>query len=144
MSTTNSIAMRFWLGMVLPTACLVVVTILLATIAGKGREFAPIVLLLVSLVIVPATMLANGWLLFVAWRRGPFVAAAFVLPTLVAIGMAAFLQSPHYDRGIAAAVLDPFLTVLQAASKHPVIALMVWVLAIAALILLARRTRSAE
>ena len=139
MSTTTSIAARFWLGMALPTLCLAVFTVLLALIGGKGKEFAPILLLLMSLVTLPLTMLANGWTLFVGWRRSRLVAGAFVLPAVVAVVMALFLQGPHYDRGLPAAILAPFLTLLQAASKHPVVAFTAWMLSVAALILLARR-----
>lgn len=140
MSTTTSIAARFWLGMTLPTFSLAVFTVLLALVGGKGKEFAPVLLLLMSLVFLPMTMLANGWTLFVGWRRGRLVAGAFVLPAIVAIVMALFLQGPHYDRGLPAAILAPCLTLLEAASKHPVVAFAAWALTIAVLILMARRT----
>jgi len=130
---------RFWLGMALPTLCLAVFTALLAVLGGQGKEFAPILLLLMALVTLPLTMLANGWTLFVDWRRGRLVAGAFVLPVIVAVLMAIFLQGPHYDRGLPAAILAPCLTLLETASKHPVVAFAAWVLSIAALILLARR-----
>jgi len=139
MSTTTSIATRFWLGMALPTLGLAAFTVLLALIGGKGKEFAPILLLLMALVTLPLTMLANGWTLFVDWRRGRLVAGAFVLPAIVAVLMAIFLQGPHYDRGLPAAILAPCLTLLETASKHPVVAFVAWVLSVAALILLARR-----
>ena len=139
MSTTTSITASFWLGMALPTACLAVFTLLLALIGGKGKEFAPLLLLLMSFVTLPATLLANGWTLFVAWRRGWLVAGAFVLPAIVAVAMAIFLQGPHYDRGLPAAILAPCLTLLEIVSKHPIAAFAAWVLSVAALILLARR-----
>lgn len=144
MSTNTSIAARFWLGMALPTLGLAVFTVLLALIGGKGKEFAPILLLLMALVALPLTMLANGWTLFVGWRRSRLVAGAFVLPAIVAVVMAMFLQGPHYDRGLPAAILAPCLTMLEAASKHPVIAFAAWVLSIAALFLLARRVHRAR
>lgn len=144
MSTNTSIAARFWLGMALPTIGLAVFTVLLALIGGKGKEFAPILLLLMALVALPLTMLANGWTLFVGWRRSRLVAGAFVLPAIVAVVMAMFLQGPHYDRGLPAAILAPCLTMLEAASKHPVIAFAAWVLSIAALFLLARRVHRAR
>ncbi|MGE0579718.1 MAG: hypothetical protein AB7I59_23295 [Geminicoccaceae bacterium] len=140
MGTTTTVATRFWLGMALPTFGLAVFTVLLALIGGKGKEFAPILLLLMALVTLPLTMLANGWTLFVGWRRGRLVAGAFVLPAIVAVIMALFLQGPHYDRGLPAAILAPCLTLLETASKHPVVAFTAWVLSIAALMLLARRT----
>jgi hypothetical protein len=139
MSTNTSIAARFWLGMVLPTFCLAVFTALLALIGGKGKEFAPILLLLMALVTLPLAMLANGWTLFVDWRRSRLVAGAFVLPAVVAVIMAMFLQGPHYDRGLPAAILEPCLTLLEFVSKHPVAAFAAWLLSVAALILLARR-----
>ena len=125
--------------MALPTACLAIFILLLVTLGGKGKEFAPFLLLLISIVAVPATMLANGWVLFMAWRRGSLVAGAFVLPTIVAIAMALFLQAPHHDRGLPAAILAPCLALLEAVSKHPVIAFAAWALSLVALILLARR-----
>lgn len=139
MSTNTSIATRFWLGMALPTFCLAVFTVLLALIGGRGKEFAPILLLLMALAVLPLTMLANGWTLFATWRRSRLVAGAFVLPAIVAVIMAMFLQGPHYDRGLPAAILAPCLTLLERASKHPVVAFTAWVLSVAALILLARR-----
>lgn len=139
MSTSTSITARFWLGMALPTFGLAVFTVLLALIGGKGKEFAPVLLLLMSLVFLPMTMLANGWTLFVGWRRSRLVAGAFVLPAMVAVVMALFLQGPHYDRGLPAAILAPCLTLLELASKHPVASFAAWILSIAALILLARR-----
>ena len=144
MSTHTSIAARFWLGMVLPTLGLAVFTVLLALVGGKGKEFAPILLLLMALVALPLAMLANGWTLFVGWRRSRLVAGACVLPVIVAVVMAMFLQGPHYDRGLPAAILAPCLTLLEAASKHPVVAFAAWVLAIAALILLAQRMHRAR
>jgi hypothetical protein len=139
MNTNTSIAARFWLGMALPTFCLAVFTVLLALIGGKGKELAPILLLLMALVALPLSMLANGWTLFVGWRRSRLVAGAFVLPAIVGVVMAMFLQGPHYDRGLPAAILAPCLTLLEAASKHPAAAFAVWLLSVAALILLARR-----
>lgn len=139
MSTTTSIAARFWLGMALPTFGLAVFTVLLALIGGKDKEFAPILVLLMSLVTLPLTMLANGWALFVGWRRIRLVAGAFVLPAIVAVVMAMFLQGPHYDRGLPAAILAPCLTLLEVASRRPVVAFTVWALSVAALVLLARR-----
>jgi hypothetical protein len=144
MSTTTSIAARFWLGMALPTFGLAVFTVLLALIGGKGKEFAPILLLLMALVTLPVTMLANGWTLFVGWRRSRLIAGAFVLPAIVAVFMTMFLQGPHYDRGLPAAILAPCLTLLEAASKHPIVAFAAWALSIAALILLARRVHRAR
>lgn len=144
MSTTTSIATRFWLGMALPTFCLAVLTVLLALIGGKGKEFAPILLLLMALITLPLTMLANGWTLFVGWRRSRLVAAAFVLPAIVAVVMALFLEGPHYDRGLPAAILAPYLTLLEIASKHPVVAFTAWILVITALIVLARRVHRAR
>jgi hypothetical protein len=144
MSTTTSIAARFWLGMALPTFGLAVFTVLLALIGGKGKEFAPILLLLMALVTLPLTMLANGWALFVGWRRSRLIAGAFVLPTIVAVVMAIFLQGPQYDRGLPATILAPCLTLLEAASKHPIVAFAAWVLSVAALILLARRVHRAR
>lgn len=67
-----------------------------------------------------------------------------MLPAIVAVFMAMFLQGPHYDRGLPAAILAPCLTLLEAASKHPVVAFTAWVLSIAALILLARRVHRAR
>jgi hypothetical protein len=144
MTTNTSIAARFWLGMALPTCCLAVFTVLLALVGGKGKEFAPILLLLMALVALPLAMLANGWTLFVDWRRSRLVAGAFVLPATVAVIMAMFLQGPHYDRGLPAVILAPCLTLLEAASKHPVAAFAAWLLSVAALILLARRVHSAR
>jgi hypothetical protein len=144
MNTDTSIAARFWLGMALPTFCLALFTALLALIGGKGKEFAPILLLLVALVTLPLTMLANGWTLFVDWRRSRLLAGAFVLPVIVAVIMALFLQGPHYDRGLPAAILAPCLTLLEVASKHPVVAFAAWVLSIAVLILQARRMHRAR
>ena len=139
MSTPISIAARFWLGMALPTICLAAFTVLLALIGGEGKEFAPILLLLIAIVALPLAMLANGWALFVGWRRGRLVAVAFVLPAIVAGAMAMFLQGPHYDRGLPAAILAPCLTLLEFVSKHPVAAFTAWALSVGALILLARR-----
>lgn len=139
MSTSTSIATRFWLGMALPTFCLAVFTVLLALIGGKGKEFAPILLLLMALITLPLTMLANGWTLFVGWGRGRLVAGALVLPAIVAVVMAMFLQGPYYDRGLPAAILAPCLTLLEIASKHPVVAFAAWAVSVVALILLARR-----
>lgn len=130
--------------MALPTLSLAVFIVLLALIGGKGKEFAPILLLLMALVALPLTMLANGWTLFVSWRRSRLVTGAFVLPTVVAVVMAMFLQGPHYDRGLPATILAPFLTALEVASKHPVVAFAAWVLSIAALSLLAHRVRRAR
>ena len=144
MGTTTSIAARFWLGMALPTFCLAVFTVLLALIGGRGKEFAPILLLLMALVALPLTMLANGWTLFVGWRRSRLVAGACVLPAIVAVAMAMFLHGPHYDRGLPAVILAPCLTALEVASKHPVVAFAAWVLCIAALVLLARRVHRAR
>lgn len=139
MSTSTSIAARFWLGMALPTCGLAVFTVLLALIGGQGKEFAPVLLLLMALITLPLTMLANGWTLFVGWRRSRLVVAALVLPAIVAVAMALFLQGPHYDRGLPAAILAPCLTLLELASRHPVVAFAAWALAVIALILLARR-----
>jgi hypothetical protein len=144
MNAPTSIAARFWLGMVLPTFCLAVFTVLLALIGGKGKEFAPVLLLLLSLVFLPITLLANGWTLFVRWPRGRLIAGAFVLPAMVAVVMAMFLQGPHYDRGLPATILAPCLTLLEAASKHPVVALTAWVASVTALILLAGRMQRAR
>jgi hypothetical protein len=80
----------------------------------------------------------------VGWRRSRLVAAAFVLPAIVAVVMALFLEGPHYDRGLPAAILAPYLTLLEIASKHPVVAFTAWILVITALIVLARRVHRAR
>jgi hypothetical protein len=139
----STIAARFWLGMVLPVFCLALVLVVLVTVGGKGKEFAPVVILILSFTTLPATMLANAWVLFATWRPGFLVAGAFVLPGLVAAPMAVFILGTDAQRDAAAYLLAPFFVLTEIAGRHPAAAFAIWSAAIVGLILLAARWRGA-
>jgi hypothetical protein len=142
MSSEVALSARFWLGMALPTIVLALVTAFLVLVAGQGREAAPLVVLAVSVVALPAAMLANGWVLFAPWRPAALIVGGFAVPVLIAVAMALYIQGSAGERQLGATMLAPFFAILAVAAKHPVGLLVAWGLALAGVILAARRRRA--
>jgi hypothetical protein len=106
---------------------------------GHGRESAPAVALIVSLFALPATMLANCWVLFVAWSdRTLLFAAGLAVPCYVGCGMAIFVHGAPNDENVGLLMLAPFFMIPSEVTRHPLAVLAVWLLGMIALILRAR------
>ncbi|MCC7486943.1 MAG: hypothetical protein IT529_18385 [Burkholderiales bacterium] len=139
MNRRSGIAARFWLGMFLPALLLAVMTIFIALVGGKGRGFAGIFVLIAAFVAVPGTMLANGWLLFVNWPPVRLVLAGIALPLVIAAVMAIWVRSPDGPARQGDAMMAPIVLLLKGAGAYPLASFLLWALAIAGLILAARR-----
>jgi hypothetical protein len=133
--TPVSVSWRFWLGSILPAVALAGVVGLLVT-TGAGKREAPMIVFFASLIAVPGIVLLNGWVLFVPWRRrASLVAAASVLPAIVALGCALFVHGSGRWQELGMLPLAPFL--LVPTTRLGTFAVL-WVLAIVALLLTAR------
>jgi hypothetical protein len=61
----------------------------LVFVTGHGKGAAPAGVLVLSMFIVPATMLVNCWVLFVKWQsRGLLFAAGLTVPFCVGCALA--------------------------------------------------------
>jgi hypothetical protein len=142
-SPAVSLRARFGFGVVLPHVALIVFLLVLILVGGKGKEFAPVLALILAFVAVPMTVLINCWVLFVDWKG---VASSFlaglIVPALTGLAFALFMMPLGSDRDAGTVLLAPFALVTQAAGRYPLAAACAWVLALAALLLAARaRTR---
>ena len=127
---------RFLLGSVLPTVLLVVgLSLLLAT--GIGKREAPAIVFFASLFAVPAVLLLNCWVLFIAWSSSTRIAlAAAVLPGLFALGALLAIHSTGGWQQLGMAVLMPFLPVPM---RHLELLAGLWAVALVIVLLWAHR-----
>jgi hypothetical protein len=132
------ISARFWFGVVQPTALLAFwIAAVIAT--GQGKEWAPAGLLIASLAALPAIMLVNCYVLFVAWKsRARMLLAAHAIPGAMALASLAFVHGTPDVREWGALALAPLAAVPGGALRHPVAAFALWALAIAGLLVAAR------
>jgi hypothetical protein len=139
MTPRISIAARFWLGAALPTLALVLFILFLVFATG-GKETGPVVVLIVSIVAVPATMLANCWVLFVNWnRRVLLFAGGLAVPSYVGCAMAIFLHGPANDANVGLRMIAPLFMIPNPVKTRDVLAMSaIWLLGIIALVVLAR------
>jgi hypothetical protein len=87
-------ATRFWLGVALPTLVLSFVILFLVFVTGQGKGAAPAGVLVLSLFILPATMLVNCWVMFVKWQdRGLLLAAGLEVPLCVGFALAILIHA---------------------------------------------------
>jgi len=106
---TMPLRTKFWLGLVLPAATLVV-AIALVLASGRGRREAPAIVFFASLVAVPALVLVNCWTLFVAWSsRVRLVLSSAALPALFVLGAVAFVHGADGWQKAGMLVLAPFM-----------------------------------
>ena len=139
MRPRTSVSARFWLGVALPTLALVLFILFLVFATG-GEETGPVVVLIVSIVAVPATMLANCWVLFVNWnRRVLLFAGGLAGPLYVGCGMAIFLHGPKNDANVGLKMIAPLFMIPNPVKTRGVLAMFaILLIGIIALILLAR------
>lgn len=135
-NSSQTVAARFWLGAVLPAVALgLLIALVVAT--GQGRREAPMILFFASLVAVPAVMLVNSWVLFVDWAsRSRLLAAALVIPAVVGVGGVLVVHGTGRWHQLGMLVLLPFLKVPL---TYPRVALALWLLAVVAAFLAAKR-----
>jgi hypothetical protein len=123
----------------LPTLVLVLFILFLVFATGRGRESAPVVVLLLSFLALPATMLANCWVLFVHWHsRALLFAAGLTVPFYVGSGMAIYVHGRQYGDNFGMIMLTPFFVVGDTVARHPLAWSSLWALGMIACILLAR------
>lgn len=142
--TGVSLSTRFWLGMALPTVVLVFSTLLIALVGGQGRGFAGAAALILAFAFVPAALLMNGWALFSTLRPGRLVAAAFILPAYLIVAVALLVTGTGTEQDAGMLLLYPFMGVAYVATVAPLATAAAWVIAMAALVILARRKRARE
>lgn len=132
---------KLWWGVILPALMLCGwVVLLMAT----TREFMPLLLLVLAIVVVPAVMLANCWTLFVAWRGSlPLLLAGLAIPALAGAVLTTFVHGRGAAQRMAEAVLTPFGVALKAGGELLLALLATWLLAMAGLFLWARRRAAA-
>jgi hypothetical protein len=139
MRPRTSVSARFWLGVALPTLVLVLFILFLVFATGYGRESAPVVVIILSFVALPATMLVNCWVLFVTWSdRALLFAAGLAVPLYVGCGMAIFVHGTTNDENVGLIMLAPFFMILGAGTRHPLALFAIWALGIIAFILRVR------
>jgi hypothetical protein len=132
---------KLWWGVVLPALMLCGWVVLLMATA---REFMPLLLLVLSIVVVPAVMLVNCWTLFVAWRGSlPLLLVGLAIPAFAGAVLTMFIHGRGAAKRAAEAVLTPFGIVLKAGGDLLLALLAVWLLAMAGLFLWARRRAAA-
>jgi hypothetical protein len=108
------------------------------------REFTPLLLLVLSIVAVPAVMLVNCWTLFVSWRGSlPLLLAGLAMPALAGAVFTMFVHGRGVAKRAAEAALAPFGALLKAGGDFLLALLAVWLLAMAGLFLWARRRAAA-
>jgi ABC-type phosphate transport system permease subunit len=91
-----SVAARFWLGVALPTLVLLLFILFLVFVTGQGKGAAPAGVFVLSVFILPVTMLANSWVLFVNWHgRGLLFAAGLALPLFVGCVLTYMIHGSH-------------------------------------------------
>lgn len=135
---TISVAARFGLGVALPAA-LLAAWILLVVLTGGGREWAPVIALVGAFVALPLAILLDCWVLFVDWRgRARLALAGLILPAIVGAGIAAFVHGSGDVHRAGAIVLGPFLVAGKAAGHYPLVAFLIWGIALSGTILAAR------
>lgn len=107
---TLSGAAKFGYGVVVPVALFVAYQALLLLSLDSGGGWDGMAIAFGSLVIVPALLIANCWLLFIAWeRRLALVRAGSALPALVGIMELLLTHGPYRIRwAINAAFVAPF------------------------------------
>ena len=134
----GSVSPRFWLGVVLPIVLLALwIALLIAT--GHGRQGAPLVMFFASFVALPATMLANCWVLFVNWKtRARLFLAGLALPALVGLAAALVVHATGHAQELGMLLLTPFLIFPDAVTQYPRAAFLLWLLAMVALVSAAR------
>ncbi|MFY9314174.1 MAG: hypothetical protein WAO95_01285 [Burkholderiales bacterium] len=123
----------------MPTVVLVLFILFLVFAMGRGRGFAPMGVVVLSFVALPATALANCWVLFVNWSgRTLLCFAGFALPLYVGCGMAVFVDGRTDGENVGAIMLVPFFTLLGVGTRHPFAFSAIWALGMIALVLRAR------
>lgn len=127
---------RFWLGSVIPSLVLaMLVGLLLAT--GNGKREAPLMVFFTSLFAVPAIILLDCWVLFVNWqKRSLLIAAGAAIPAIYLFGCLLFIHGSGSWQALGMLALLPFMSVPMR-DLGTLTAL--WVLAIVALLIMARR-----
>jgi hypothetical protein len=122
----------------LPTLVLAIFILFLVFATGRDRESAPAVVLLLSFLALPATMLANCWVLFVRWRaRALLFMAGLALPSYVGCAMAAYVHGSQYGDNVGMIMLMPFFMVGDGVARHPLAWFAIWALGMIACILMA-------
>jgi hypothetical protein len=141
---TISVAARFGLGVALPAA-LLAAWILLVVLTGGGREWAPVIAMVGAFVALPLALLLDCWVLFVDWRSHARLAfAGLILPALVGAGIAAFVHGSGAVHRAGAIVVVPFLAAGKAAGHAPLVAFVIWGVALSGVILAARARSAAR
>ena len=93
MKPRTSVATRFWLGVALPTLVLSLFILFLVFVTGHGKGVAPAGVLVLSVFIVPVTMLVNCWVFFVNWQgRGLLFSAGLAVPLCVGCALALLIH----------------------------------------------------
>ena len=133
-----TVAARFWLGMALPAVSLGGAVVLLA-IASRGADPA-LATLFLSLVAVPATLLCNGWVLFVDWPdRRRLLLAGHALPACIVLAALVFVAESGAKDGWGLKLLMPLFVLMEVTLSLPLAALATWAIALLVMVLLARR-----
>jgi hypothetical protein len=140
MKPRTSVSTRFWLGVVLPILALVLFIFFLAFATGAS-ESGPVVVLIVSIVAVPTTMLVNCWVLFVNWSgRARLLVGGLAAPLYVGSALAIFLHGPQNDANLGLMMIAPLFTIPSPVRTRDVVAMFsVWLMGMIGLILLARK-----
>jgi hypothetical protein len=141
MQTSPRLSTKFWLGAVIPTIGLALV-VAAAIATGRGKSEAPIVLFFASLFAVPAVLLLNCWVLFVAWSsRIRMLAAACAIPAVVGFGALLTVHGTGRWQDAGMFMLLPFLAV---PATYPRAVAAVWAVALLVVLLVARAVQRAR
>jgi hypothetical protein len=141
MQTSLRLSTKFWLGAVVPAIGLALV-FAAAIASGRGKGEAPMLVFFVSLVAVPAVLLLNCWVLFVAWSSPMrMLTAASMIPAVVGIG--AVLVVHGTGRWVEAGMflLFPFLLIPE---TNPRAVGAVWAVMLLVVLLAARAVQRAR
>jgi len=134
-----SVAARLGWGLVLSTLVSAVVIWFLTVVTGSGREFAPLVALLIAFVALPVTMLVNSWVLFVRWRsRRSLFLCSLAIPSLLLSAIMLYVHGYGNVQELGALMLAPMFQMGRYVGSYPLLACCFWLLALTMLFLMAR------
>jgi hypothetical protein len=111
MQTRLRLSTKFWLGAVIPAIGLAL--LMTAVIAsGRGKGEAPMLVFFTSLAAVPAVLLLNCWVLFVAWSSlTRLLVAGCAIPAFVSMGAVLLVHGTGRWGEAGMIVLYPFLLI---------------------------------
>jgi hypothetical protein len=139
-----TVAVRFWQGLVASTLILAVAIWFLTVVMGAGREFAPLVAIILTFSTLPVIMLINGWVLFVTWRsRLHLFLGSLVIPSVMLMTIMLFLEGAGDLKKFGTVLLAPLFGIMELVVPYPILALTLWVLAMA-LIYLAAHAKTSQ